>query len=148
MEAIIFCGIQATGKTTLFRQNFFRTHVWISRDLLNTQNKENKFIETCLITQQPFVIDNTNPTKAQRKSYIDRAKEKKFRIIGYYFQSKLEEAMERNQKRKGKENIPEVGIKGTYSKMELPDLTEGFDELYYVYIQEDQFIIEPWNNEI
>ena len=34
MEAIIFTGIQATGKSTFYKQNFFNSHVRISLDLL------------------------------------------------------------------------------------------------------------------
>ncbi|HEX6427542.1 MAG TPA: ATP-binding protein, partial [Niastella sp.] len=74
METIIFCGIQATGKTTFFKEKFFKTHIRISLDQLNTRNKEQKFIETCILTQHPFVVDNTNPTKEEREKYISVAK--------------------------------------------------------------------------
>jgi hypothetical protein len=66
MEAVIFCGIQATGKTSFFKEKFFKTHIRISLDLLNTRNKEQTFIDTCLATQQRHVIDNTNPTREER----------------------------------------------------------------------------------
>ncbi len=112
METVIFCGIQATGKTTFFIEKFFKTHIRISLDQLNTRNKEQKFINTCLSTQQRYVIDNTNPTKEERANYISVAKANKFKVIGYYFQSKLSDAINRNSQRKGKDNIPEVGIKG------------------------------------
>jgi hypothetical protein len=65
MEAVIFCGIQATGKSTFFKERFFNTHMRISLDQLNTRNKELRFIETCILTFQPFVIDNTNPMLPQ-----------------------------------------------------------------------------------
>lgn len=64
MEAIIFCGIQACGKTTFYLQNFFKTHLRISLDLFNTRRKENIFlVQTCLETQQRFVVD----TQIQRQ---------------------------------------------------------------------------------
>jgi predicted kinase len=148
MEAIIFCGIQATGKTTFFKENFFKTHIRISLDQLNTRNKEQKFIDTCLSTQQPFVVDNTNPTKEDRAKYIAVSVANKFKIIGYYFQSKLNEALIRNNQRLGKENIPEIGIKGTFNKLEIPSFEEGFDELYYVEIENGNFKITNWANEI
>jgi predicted kinase len=148
MEAIIFCGIQASGKTTFFKENFFKTHVHISLDLLKTRNKEDKFLELCFQTQQRFAVDNTNPTKVEREKYISKAKEHKFKVIGYYFQSKLTESLERNNLRKGKENIPEVGVKATFKKLEVPNLEEGFDELYYVEIENNQFIIKEFTNEI
>jgi predicted kinase len=148
MEAIIFCGIQATGKTTFFKEHFFKTHIRLSLDQLKTRNREQKFFNLCIETQQPFVIDNTNPTKLDREKYILRAKERGFKIIGYYFQSKVSDALERNSKRQGKENIPNVGIKGTFNKLEIPKFEEGFDELFYVEILNDGFVIKEWTNEI
>lgn len=148
METIIFCGIQATGKTTFFKEKFFKTHIRISLDQLNTRNKEQKFIETCLMTQQAFVVDNTNPTKEDRAKYISLAKANRFKVIGYYFQSKLIESIERNNHRDGKEKIPDIGIKGTFNKLTLPSPDEGFDELYYVTIENNTFIVKQWTNEI
>lgn len=148
MEAILFCGIQATGKSTFFKERFFKSYVHISLDLLKTRNRENKFLEACFSTQQPFVIDNTNPTTEERGKYIELAKRHKYKIIGYYFQSKLEDSIERNRQRQGKENIPEIGIRGTYHKLELPSFKEGFDQLYYVEIHNSSFIIKEWRNEI
>lgn len=148
MEAIIFCGIQATGKTTFFKENFFRTHIRISLDQLNTRNKEQKFIDTCLEVQQRYVIDNTNPTREERVKYILEAKANKFKTIGYYFQSKIEDALNRNNTRLGKENIPEIGIKGTFRRLEVPTFEEGFDELYFIEIVDQKFIIKDWSNEI
>ena len=145
---ILFCGIQATGKSTFFKERFFKAHVRISLDLLNTRNKEQKFMETCLAVQQAFVVDNTNPTKEERAIYISAAKANKFKVIGYYFQSKVAEALIRNNQRTGKEKIPDVGIKGTAKRLELPDFEEGFDALYYVEIVNDQFVVKEWTNEI
>ncbi len=146
METILFCGIQATGKTSFFKDKFFKTHIRISLDQLHTRNKEQKFIETCFQTQHPFVVDNTNPTKEEREKYISSAKANKFKVIGYYFQSKLSDSLDRNRQRVGKENIPDIGIKGTFSRLELPCLEEGFDELYYVEMGENSFIIKKWDN--
>jgi predicted kinase len=36
MEAIILIGIQASGKSTFFQQQFFATHVRINLDSLKT----------------------------------------------------------------------------------------------------------------
>lgn len=135
-------------KNNFFKEKFFKTHIRISLDQLNTRNKEQKFIDTCLATQQRYVVDNTNPTKEDREKYISEAKAKKFKIVGYYFQSKINEALHRNSQRLGKENIPEVGIKGTFSKLEIPTIDEGFDELYFVEIENNNFKVKEWENEI
>lgn len=148
MEAIIFCGIQATGKTTFFKEFFFKTHIRVSLDQLNTRNKESRFIETCMQTFHPFVVDNTNPSIEERAKYIAIARANKFKVIGYYFQSKLSDALVRNNQRSGKEKIPEIGIKGTYKRLQKPSLEEGFDELYYVTSEHNNFIVKNWSNEI
>jgi predicted kinase len=145
MEAILFCGIQAAGKTSFYGQNFVNTHMRISLDLLNTRNKEKLFIKTCLDINQRFVVDNTNPTKKERQKYIQLAKSAKFRIVGYYFKTEVQKAIERNLKRKGKEKIPEVGIRGTHNRLEIPEIGEGFDELYLVEILEDKFVVSEWD---
>jgi len=49
------------------------------------------------------VIDNTNTSVEERRKYIDIAKESGFRIIGYYFESNLKDAIMRNKNRAGKE---------------------------------------------
>ncbi|NLU91254.1 AAA family ATPase [Chitinophaga sp. Ak27] len=148
MEAVIFCGIQATGKSSFYRERFFDTHMRISMDQLHTRNKENRFLELCFSMQQAFVSDNTNPARADRARYIALARQHKFRITGYYFQSALEGAMARNSQRSGKALIPEVGIRGTYNRLELPSPGEGFDELYFVEIVDNLFVVKPWKNEI
>ena len=148
MEAVIFCGIQATGKTTFYKDRFFKTHLRLSLDQLKTRSRENKFLATCIAARQPFVIDNTNTTKADRAKYISFAKANKFKIVCYYFQSRIEDALQRNSRREGKENIPEIAVKGSFNKLEIPAFEEGFDELYYVEIDGKDFIIKDWNDEI
>ena len=148
MESVIFIGIQASGKTTFYKNYFFDTHIRISLDQLNTKNKQNKFLKTCFDTQSKFVIDNTNPEKKTRMDFIEKAKENKYKIIGYYFSSEIQKSIERNSKREGKKRIPEIGIKGTFSKLELPKFEEGFDELYFVKLVENKFEITEWKDEV
>ena len=90
MEAVIFIGLQASGKSSFYKERYFSTHVRISLDLLKTRNRERQFLAACLETQQPFVIDNTNPSRDDRAKYIEAAKAAKYSIVGYYFRSKAE----------------------------------------------------------
>ena len=134
MEAIIFTGIQATGKSTFYKQHFADTHVRINLDMLKTRRRETLLLEACIEAKQSFVVDNTNPTAENRKKYIEPARAAGFRIIGYYFQSKIKEALSRNRQRSGKACIPEIGVRATFAKLQRPDFSEGFDVLYYVSI--------------
>lgn len=149
MECIILIGLQASGKSAFYRERFFRTHVRVNLDMLKTRHREKCLLETCLQIQQPFVVDNTNPTREDRRKYIEVARAAGFRVCGYYFRSEIEECKRRNESRSGDEQVPLAGILGTYKRLELPGRGEGFDELYYVRIDEgNQFIVEEWNDEV
>lgn len=147
MEAIIFCGLQASGKTTYFKEHLFKTHVRISLDLFNTRRREDIFLQTCFETQQRFVIDDTNASRKVRQPYIARAKEFKFKVIGYYFHSTFGEVIMRNKNRTEKELIPIAGIGGTLKRFQLPEYDEGFDILYKVQIINDVFVVEEMTTE-
>lgn len=86
MEMILFVGIQASGKSTFYKERYFDTHVRVSMDLLRTRNRERIYMQACLSTQQRFVVDNTNPTRVERAPYIEAAKNAKFRVVGYFFE--------------------------------------------------------------
>lgn len=144
MEAVIFIGIQATGKSSFFKEKLFNSHIRISLDVLNTRNNEQKFLDVCFATQKSFVIDNTNPTKKDRERYIEQAQNHNYEITGYYFQSELNEALHKNKHRNDKEIIPESGVKATYGKLEKPSFEEGFDQLFYVKIENNRFVVFRW----
>jgi predicted kinase len=149
MEAIIFIGIQASGKSTFYKDNFFKTHMRINLDMLKTRHREDIMLEACIKGKLPFVVDNTNPTAVVRRKYIDLAKTAGYKVIGYYFHTSIDEAILRNEKREGKECIPLLGIRSTQAKLQVPGLDEGFDELYNVRIdKENKFIVEGYKHEV
>ncbi len=149
MQAIIFIGIQATGKTTFYKDRFFNTHVRISLDMLKTRHRESEFLRTCLRTGQQFVVDNTNPTIQDRKRYIDLLRGTGYEIVGYYFESKIQAAIVRNEQRTGKGHIPTKGILGAYHRLQMPTYGEGFDQLYYVQAAGNgAFSVEEWKDGI
>jgi predicted kinase len=149
MQAVILIGVQATGKSTFFKERFFNTHVRISLDVLRTRHREKIILDACLQSGQNFVVDNTNPTIDDRKRYILPAKQAKFEIIGYYFESKITASLERNQGRLEKQRIPDKGILATYHKLHVPSMGEGFDKLFFVKIDpQGAFLVEEWQNEV
>ncbi|MDF5710180.1 MAG: ATP-binding protein [Nostoc sp. S4] len=149
MEAIIFIGIQGAGKSTFYRTQFFNTHIHLNLDMLKTRHREQIFLQACLEAKQPFVVDNTNPTVEDRKRYIIPAKDKGFRVLAYYFDSKLEDCQQRNSRRSPKLIVPLVGLLATQKKLVLPSWEEGFNAIYSVKTNFNySFIIEEWKHEI
>ena len=146
MQVIIFTGVQASGKSSFYLLNLAHSHLRINLDMLKTRHRENMIFEACLASKTKMVIDNTNPTKADRARYIQRAKDAGFEVISYYFETDLKSTLERNSYREGKANIPEVGVRATYKKLEVPNLNEGFDEIFQVKIMgSGEFSIIPMN---
>ena len=149
MEAVIFIGLQGAGKSTFYRERFFATHLRLSLDMLKTRHRERLLLQACLETRQSFVVDNTNPTRQERQVFIEAAKQAGFRVLGYYFQSRVEDCKRRNQQRPAQQQVPLPGILGTAGRMEFPSLEEGFDELNYVRIDDvGGFVVEEWKDEI
>ena len=131
MEAIVFCGLQGSGKTTLYRDRFLDTHVRISMDLLSTRAREAELLSWCLRTHTRFVVDNTNPTAADRARYVTPAREAGFRVIGYLVDAATDEALARNAERAGRARVPDRGVAGTARRLMRPTPEEGFDELWH-----------------
>lgn len=146
-KAIIFIGLQASGKSTFYQQHFAAEYVHINLDTLHTRNKEALLLEDCIKRQISFVVDNTNPTIEDRKRYIQAAKKQDYIIEGYFFQSILLECIERNSLRMGKACIPNKAIACTSNQLELPSYQEEFDRLYFVHLQNGIFKVEAWKGE-
>lgn len=126
MDAIIFVGLQGSGKSSFYKERFFSTHMRISLDLLRTRHREVRLLDLCLQTQQPFVVDNTNPPREERVKYVEAAKRARFRVTGFYFRSKVEECLARNRLRTNA--VPDVGVLSNAKKLELnrEETTEFF----------------------
>jgi predicted kinase len=148
MEAILFIGLPAAGKSTFYKERFFATHVRISRDLLKTPHRCQRMLQLCLETGQRFVVDNTNPAAADRAPFIAAAKARGFAVRGYYFQSRVADCLLRNAERSGSERVGDSAILSKAKQLELPQLAEGFDQLLYVRIEDGRFVVEEWQDEV
>lgn len=143
-------GLQASGKSTFFRQYWAATHELVSKDLMrnnkNPARRQAQLIESSLQAGRSVVVDNTNPTVEERASLIEIGKLYGVQILGYYFQSKVSDCLERNQQRTGKARVPDVGIYATTKKLVPPSYAEGFHQLFYVKMAEDSaFEIRAWS---
>ena len=128
-EAVIFVGLQGSGKTTYYNQHFAATHVHVSRDVQQTPEREKALIRECLRTGQSFVLDNTNATRSVRAPYIREAKAAGFSLAAYFFDTPVRTAIGRNNHRKDKKAIPVPAILRTAKHLQPPSVEEGFDEV-------------------
>jgi predicted kinase len=131
-EAVIFVGLQGSGKTTYFSKHFAATHAHISRDVQKTAEQEAALLEECLRAGRSFALDNTNATKSVRARYIREAKAAGFRVVGYFFDTPVRTAIGRNNHRKDKKPIPVPAILRSAKHLEAPSIDEGFDEIRIV----------------
>jgi predicted kinase len=143
VEALIFCGIQATGKSRFYKERFADTHIRINLDMLRTRHREAILVAACLAAQQPFVVESTNLTVQARARHMAPARAAGFRVIGYHFESDLKSALARNAARPEPARVPAAAIAAASRQLERPTLAEGFEVLYTVRIVDGGFAVEP-----
>ena len=117
--------------------------------MLKTKHRLRLLFNACLEAGQSFILDNTNASSHVRSEVIAQSKAAGFRVAGYYFRSDIASALARNSGRSGSARIPDRGLLGTYKQLEIPQRSEGFDDLYYVHIDPDgKFRVKEWPNEV
>ena len=148
-EAVLLIGLQGAGKSTFCRERLFETHIRINLDMLKTRHREQSLFKACLAAQQSLVVDNTNASRDERASFLVPARDAGFRTIGYYFQSRVEDCVRRNDQRALPQRVPLRGILGTSARLARPVLEEGFEQLFYVWIDDGgRFVVEDWIDEV
>ena len=130
MECIILIGIPGAGKSTYYKDKFDDTHLRINLDMLGRRSRESAIFKAAVKTNTKIVIDNTNTTIKDRMKYIPLLKKHKYKIIACYFQTDLEKTIEANNKRD--RVVPEKVIRTYYKNLIIPELCEGFDEVYRI----------------
>jgi predicted kinase len=148
MQCIIFIGIPASGKSTFYKERFFRTHMRINLDMLRSRHREKILFKACLEAKQPLVIDNTNVTRRGRRRYILPTQEAGFEIVGYYFRSVMTDCIERNRQRDIADRVPDEAVGGIAKRLELPSYAEGFHQLYYVHMNDSEgYTVRAWQED-
>jgi predicted kinase len=146
-ELVIFVGLQASGKSTFFRERFGATHEHVSKDLFfnnkNRNRRQERLIRAALEAGSPVVVDNTNPTLEDRRVLIEAGLGFRVAIVGYYFESTVRECVGRNRRRTGKARVPDVAIFATAKRLIPPSYPEGFDELFRVRPTGPSFEVRP-----
>ena len=133
ITAIVFCGLQGSGKSTFYARRFGDTHVRLNLDMLRTRHREDVLLHACLAVQQPFVADNTNVTPSPRARYAALARAAGYQSAEcYWFDTPVEVCLARNATRDERRRVPDLAIYGTAKKLVPPTRAEGFDRVWRV----------------
>jgi predicted kinase len=146
-EVVVFVGLQGAGKSTFHAQRFADNYVLVSKDLFRNNRRpgrrQEQLLTEALASARSVVVDNTNPSRADRATIIRVARAFHARVVGYYFSSPLAECLVRNAARTER-RVPDVGVFATARKLEPPSLEEGFDQLVLVHtLRDGNFTVRP-----
>ncbi|HEX6161658.1 MAG TPA: ATP-binding protein [Thermoanaerobaculia bacterium] len=136
LELVLLVGLQASGKSTYYRDRLAETHVLVSKDLMpNNRNRDVRqlaLIEAALAEGKSVAVDNTNPTPAVRAPLIALGKRYNARVIACYFETNVKDSVVRNRRREGRARVPDVAIFSTAKKLVPPAFAEGFDQVHVI----------------
>ncbi|TQS17222.1 ATP-binding protein [Microbispora hainanensis] len=130
-EVAVLVGLQASGKTTFYRQHLVATHVHVSKDnwpnARRRQRRQLRTIAESLEQGRDVAVDNTNPSPEEWGPLVVAAREHGARVVAYWFPPDLAASLERNALRPGRARVPEVGMYATVKRLRRPRLSDGFD---------------------
>jgi len=141
-ECVILVGVPGAGKTSFYEQHFAASHRHISKDLwpnaAGRDARQARVLSEALAEGASVVVDNTNPSVAERARIIAMAHAGGARIVGYFFDVTTRQAIARNAERADRKRVPKVAIFTVAKRLEPPTRSEGFDELFRVTLTADR----------
>jgi predicted kinase len=141
LELVVFVGLQASGKSTFYRERFAATHVLVSKDLLRNnrrpERRQRHLIAEALAAGRSVVVDNTNPTLEDRAALIALGRAAGARVVAYVFETPLDVCLARNAARTGRDRVPPVALFTTRKRMQPVTGAEGFDTITDVTVGAD-----------
>ena len=134
---IMLVGCQACGKSKFSRELQKKNEdvCLVSQDQLGTKAKVLSTYKRYVSSGKSIIIDNTNPTRAGRKEFIDIARSHAgyyIHVIFFDFPKALSfhlDAMRTQLSHGKRELLPDVAIHTYFKRLEIPELSEGIDEI-------------------
>lgn len=135
-ELVIFVGSPASGKTTFFsRQVKEHGYVWVNQDTLKSRAECLAHMAEALSRGSSIALDNTNPSAAGRKEYIELAKKAGYTVRCLWFHLEHEASVHLDTFRaltQQKERLPKNAFQMYIRSFEKPTVTEGFESIEQV----------------
>lgn len=132
-DLIIFCGIPASGKTTLSKQVAEENNAnrYSFDEMRCLQHKELiPHIKQSLMSGANTVVDSTYTLKRARTDLLEAIKDIDCRKTLIFMNTPLEECIRRNNQREYP--VAQHLVESISSSMQPPSIDEGWDEIIYL----------------
>ena len=123
-------GLQGSGKSTWVAEHLAGTHAIVSKDhwprARHREARQQRVVAELLAEGRSVVVDNTNPSPAERAPLIALARAAGVPARAVYLDTPLATALARNEARTGRAKVPPVGVFSTLERLDPPSVGEGF----------------------
>jgi bifunctional polynucleotide phosphatase/kinase len=135
-EVVVFVGLPASGKSSVYRDGFKSLgYVHINRDTLKTAAKCERVLRAALQGGKPAAVDNTNPSPAARRVWVQIAQEFNVPVRCVLMDVPKDVALHLNKVRETlpdqyqKAHVPEMVYNKFAKDYSEPTTSEGFKEV-------------------
>jgi predicted kinase len=133
LELVVMVGLQGCGKSTWVREHLADTHAVVSKDrwpnARRREDRQQRVVSELLAAGRNVVVDNTNPTPADRAPLIAIAHRQGAAVRAVHIDVPIHVCLRRNAGREGRAQVPVVGVLATAKRLVLPSPAEGFDRV-------------------
>jgi predicted kinase len=132
-ELVVMVGLQGSGKSTWVRDHLAATHAVVSKDhwprARRREARQRRVVDALLAAGRNVVVDNTNPTPADRAPLVALARVHRAAARAVHLDVPLQVCLDRNAAREGRARVPVVGVLATRGRLVAPSTDEGFDRV-------------------
>src|SRR4051795_3786153 len=120
-ELVVMVGLQGSGKTTWVAEHLAGSHVVVSKDhwpnARHREARQRRVVAERLADGDSVVVDNTDPTPAERAALIELAAAAGVPVRAVYLDVPLATCQARNDARTGRARVPDVGLFSTAARL-------------------------------
>lgn len=137
MDVAVLVGLQASGKSTFYRECLSGRYGLVSKDLFprsarDRQGRQMRLVEEHLAAGRPVAVDNTNPSPREWAPLVELAHAHGATATAYWFPPDVAGSLWRNAAREGRARVPDVGVLATLKRLREPSPADGFDAVRQV----------------